>query len=71
MKCVCVAAKRFFFIRIPLYDSNSVESKRFFIAVIYGKEKMSKTLNKCITSVDSADKGLLILLGANSGVSPC
>ena len=32
---------------------------------------MSKTLNKYITALDYADKTLLVLSGASSGVSLC
>ena len=40
-----------------------------FIAKISGREKMSKTLYKYITSLDYAGKALLVLSDAGSGVS--
>ena len=58
---------------IILYDSDSVESKRqvFFITEINDSEKMSQTPNKYITSLNYADKILLVFPGGSSGASLC
>ena len=43
----------------------------FFLAEINNREKTSKALYKCIAVVDYADKTLLVLPGAGSGLSLC
>ena len=47
------------------------EIEEFFIAKINNREKMSKTLNKYMTTLDYADKALLVLSGASNDVSLC
>ena len=49
--------------------SRIKEKEHFFIADINDRKKMSKTLNKHITVLDNPDKILLVLSGADSGVS--
>ena len=50
-------------------DSITSKNRRFFIAEINDREKMSNTLNKHITALDNAGKTWLILLGLGVSVS--
>ena len=49
--------------------SRIKEIADIFTAEINDRQKISKTLNKYITALDYADKTLLVLSGAGSGVS--
>ena len=58
---------------IILYDSDSVESKRqvFLLLKSMTEKKISQTPNKYITSLNYADKILLVFPGGSSGASLC
>ena len=47
------------------------EIEEFFIAKINNREKMSKALNKYMTTLEYTDKALLVLSGVSNDVSLC